>query len=108
VEELTIAVGTFFSKYSMIQVYNTSKLFQEFHQISKDKVGHLQLTTRYINNFSFQNFLSVKDMNAKKNHFLNLFFSFQKYYCQNPIKNCIQQHANIVTDKAVTSVIGCF
>jgi hypothetical protein len=26
----------------------------------------LQLTKRYVNNISFQNFLSVKDMNAKK------------------------------------------
>ena len=86
----------------MIQVHNTSKVFKEFHKISKDKVCHLQLTTRYVNNFSFQNFLSMKDMNAKKTFYI-LFSS--KIPFQNPIKNCIQQHANIVTDKAVTSVI---
>jgi hypothetical protein len=33
---LTNAVRTFFSKYSMIQVHNTSKLYKEFHKISSD------------------------------------------------------------------------
>ena len=70
-EVLTIDVGTFFSKCSMIQVHNTSKVFKEFHKISKDKVCHLQLTTRYVNNFKFQNVFSK---NAK-NDFLNPFFS---------------------------------
>ena len=84
----------------MIKVYNTSKLFQEFHKISKDKVCLLQLTKRYVNNISFQNFLSVKDMNEKKD-FLNKCFFLQKYHCQNPIKHCVQQ-------QGATSVIECF
>jgi hypothetical protein len=43
----------------------------------------------------------MKDMNAKKTFYI-LFSS--KIPFQNPIKNCIQQHANIVTDKAVNIV----
>ena len=90
----------------MIQVYNTSKLFQEFHKISKNKVCHLQLTTRYVNDLSFQNFLLVEDMNAKKD-FLNTVFFLKNTIVRTQYK-CIQQHSNIETDKAVLSVIECF
>jgi len=40
-------------------------------------------------------------MQKTKKRLFKSFFLLQKYYCQNPIKNCIQQHANIATDKAV-------
>jgi hypothetical protein len=43
-------------------------------------------------------------MPKKKKTFLNPFLLLQKYHSQNPIKNCIQQHVNIATDKAVTPV----
>ena len=71
----------------MIQVYNISNLFQEFHQISQNKVCHLQLKTRYVNNLSFQIFLSVKDMNAKKD-FLNSHIS-SKLPLSEPNKKCV-------------------
>jgi len=44
----------------------------------------------------------------QKNDFLNPFFLSSKIPLSEPNKNCIQQHANTVTDKAVTSVIECF
>ena len=86
-------------------MHNTSKLSNEFHKISKD--------TRYVTYnicksfFIPKYFLSVKDINAKKHDFLNPFFLLQKYQSE-PNKNCIQQHAHIVTNKTVTSVIECF
>jgi hypothetical protein len=68
-----------------------------FEEEKKDLKSH---ATRYVNHFSF---LISEGYECKKHDFLNPFFLLQKYHCQKPIKNCSQQHANTVTDKAVTS-----